>query len=107
MHVSNWKVRGSLCWLTTNFYHALGLGLLSDVTTYIYSGSKTNNSWSSLVDFAQHVTQGFEKVISVIFQTAKTISKKSLTQTKASIKQTLAKEGNVIAKTIDACLPIN
>ena len=73
----------------------------------LYSGSKTNNSWSSLVDFVQHVTQGCEKVISVIFQTAKTISKKSLTQTKASIKQTLAKEGNVIAKTIDACLPIN
>lgn len=73
----------------------------------LYSGSKTNNSWSSLVDFVQHVTQGFEKVISVIFQTAKTISKTSLTQTKASIKQTLAKERNVIAKTIDSCLPIN
>lgn len=39
-------------------------------------GSKTDNIWSSLVDCLQHVTHGCEKVISVILQTAKTISKK-------------------------------
>ena len=44
------------------------------------SGSKTDDIWSSLEGCLQHVTQGCQKVFSVIFQTQKRFLKKSLIQ---------------------------
>ena len=44
------------------------------------SGSKTDDIWSSLEGCLQYVTQGCQKVFSVIFQTQKRFLKKSLIQ---------------------------